>query len=216
MEEQYLVSVLRTADGREIVLNDFFASRPAFVIGTDSRADLQLMGEGIAPSHAIITTSGAHYRIAPRLPHTSVTVNGSQVKMPVALTDGALIQIGSVRLSYALAEWKTLPPPAQPVHVILPAVLPKGFPTQDSNTPSSVSTPRRLAGQGEVYFPRRDDSSGNGFSGMLAGLAVLLVIGGVIGYSLFGTVTSTAAGDLTAQFAYKDGNVTVVMFDADW
>lgn len=217
MEDQALVSVLKTSDGRQVSISDVLASRPAFVIGSDARTDLQLIGEGVAPSHALITRSGADYSIAPRFPTTAVHLNGKPVKLPARLTVGDTIQLGSVQISFVQAVGKAAA--VQHGQVILPAVLPPGH---AKAIPPVASTPAvfnrsPVASGKEIYYPRREQAGGTGAGALLSGLAVLLIVGGMIGYSLFsGGTTSVAAGDLTSQFAFKDGNVTIVMFDADW
>lgn len=216
MEEHGLISVLKTSDGRQVSIDEVLANRPAMVIGADARADLQLMGEGVAPSHAVITRSGADYSIAPRFPRTLVHVNNNPVKMPARLSLGDVIRLGSVQVTFAEAEGK--PAPAQRGEVILPAVLPSGYAKPVTHPAAGPAAPAQtaLASRGTVYYPRREQAGG-GAGALLSGLTVLLIVGGVIGYSLFGAAApSVAAGDLTSQFAYKDGNVTVVMFDADW
>ena len=216
MEEQSLISALKTADGRQVSINEVLALRPAFVIGADPRSDLQLVGEGVASSHAIITRSGVEYRIAPRFPNTVVHLNGNPVRMPARLSSGDSLQLGSVQFTFAEAEGKSAP--AQRGQVILPAVVPPGFPKPAMRPVIESAAPLQgaLASRGSVYYPRQEQSGG-GMGAVLSGLAVILIVGGVIGYGLFGAAaTSVAAGDLTSQFAFKDGNVTVVMFDADW
>jgi FHA domain len=217
MEDQSLVSVLKTSDGRQVSISEVLANRPAFIIGSDGRTDLQLIGEGVAPSHALISRSGADYTIAPRFPTTAVYLNNKPIKLPARLSVGDTVQIGSVQISFAQMEGRSAP--VLHVQVILPAVLPPGH--AKAIAPVALSpaqlTRSPVASGKEIYYPRREQGGGSSAGALLSGLAVLLIVGGVIGYSLFsGGATSVAAGDLTAQFAFKDGNVTVVMFDADW
>lgn len=201
-------------DGRHINIDDVLNIRPTFVIGSHARADLQLAGEGIAPSHAIITCLDGDYRISPLLPSNTVQVNGKAVKLPMQLSVGDVIRVGAVELSFAQAEGKAAP--MKPVHVIMPAVLPTGYP-KPAAQPLVAPISSTMAGTGEIYYPRQEQSGGPGIGALLSGLAVILIVGGIIGYGLFGAATpSVAAGDLTSQFAFKDGNVTIVMFDADW
>src|SRR5256885_634834 len=97
--EKTSVMLLKTADGREANLTEFLALHPAFVIGTDARAGLRLMGAGIESSHAVVTRRDGQYFIAPRVASAKVLLNGRLVTMPTPLNVDDTLQLGVVFLT---------------------------------------------------------------------------------------------------------------------
>ncbi len=49
------------------------------------------------------------------------------------------------------------------------------------------------------------------------GAVTLLIIAVVVGFGVVGSgIGGTQAADTDARYAYNDGNITLIMFDADW
>lgn len=216
--EKTLVALLKTPDGREADLTEFLADYPAFIIGTDTRSSLRLMGVGVEPAHAIITHRDDGYYIAPRVPAAKVFVNGQLVTKPTRLNAGDTLQLGAVSLTVAQSEAVAL---LAPIVVLQPAVLPSFLTkepqfSQSRNRAvataaapiSSVPTAR------QIYFPKEEVSRGMSVPALISGIVAILAVAFVIGYGF--VASPTAAADITSQYAFKDGHVTVVMFEASW
>jgi hypothetical protein len=73
-----------------------------------------------------------------------------------------------------------------------------------------------------IYFPKSQAQPERMSLGtLISSIMVVLVVGAVIGLAMFssrGSVATAMSAESYAQqnFAYQDGNVTLVMFDADW
>ncbi len=217
------VILLKTFDGIEANVTETLANKPAFVIGTDSRADLRLTGKGILASHAIITQRGTDSYIMPTVPKIEVRLNGKPVRLPTRLNAGDTLQLGSATLTVEQREMQVASlAPLTPKRAVLPAsyIAPSAL-TPVENTPAFVTGPAAAAinlpsaQPREIYFPQTASSGGISMSALVSGLVTLVVVAFVIGYALVSSSPVTAA-DVTSQYAFKDGHVTVVMFEASW
>ncbi len=215
------VTLLKTADGREVNLTEALANRPAFVIGTDSRAGLRLMGIGMEPAHAVIIRRDMHYFISPRVPAAKVIINGQPVTMPTRLNDGDSLQLGAVSLSVSESEPVASAP--QVGAVLRPAVV-NGrslVPVSSSTikafgtTAAATAAIRPLDQPRQIYFPKQEVSRGISLPALISSIVTVLIVAVVMGYG-FVAGSPTSAADITSQYAYKDGHVTVVMFEASW
>ncbi len=218
--EKTLVTLLKTADGREVNLTEFLATHPAFVIGTDARAGLRLIGVGIEPAHAVVTRRDTNYFISPRIPAARVIVNGEPVISPTRLDAGDILQLGAVSLHVAQSE--NIASTANTGTALLPAAVMGQSVAAITNTPrdglvlgANAATIKSLDQPRQIYFPKQETVRGMSLSALISSIVTVLIVAVVIGYGLV-TSSPATANDLTSQFAYKDGHVTVVMFDADW
>jgi thiol-disulfide isomerase/thioredoxin len=214
-----LVTLLKTTDGREVNLTEVLAVRPALVVGTDARAGLRLMGTGIEPAHAIVTYRETQYFITPRVPAAKVLVNGQLVTRPTRLQTGDVLQLGAVSLT--VAESKSVIPSVPMKAALTPAVVNSrslSLANTSSNVANGITTAaaiRPLDQPRQIYFPKAEVSRGMSIPALISGIATILIVGLLIGYG-FVAGTPASAADVTSQFAYKDGHVTVVMFEASW
>lgn len=213
--EKTLVTLLKTVDGREVNLTEYLADHPALVIGADKRAGLQVMGAGVEAAHAVVTRRGSNFLISPRVPAARVLLNGQRINLPTRLNVGDTVQLGFQSLTVAQSEVSAV---ARVGTVMLPAIvngrsLALQSPITASTSMNAVAT--ALDRPREIYFPRQKVSGGMSLSALLSGIITVLVVAVVIGYGLV-TSGPASATDITSQFAYKDGHITVVMFDADW
>lgn len=213
--EKTLVTLLKTVDGREVNLTEYLTDHPALVIGADKRAGLQVTGAGVEAAHAVVTRRGSNFLISPRVPAARVLLNGQRINLPTRLNVGDTIQLGFQSLSVAQSEVSAV---ARVGTVMLPAIvngrsLALQSPITAATSMNAVAT--ALDRPREIYFPRQEVSGGMSLSALLSGIITVLVAAVVIGYGLV-TSGPTSATDITSQFAYKDGHITVVMFDADW
>ena len=112
-----------------------------------------------------------------------------------------------------------------PIFTPKPARLPVGYisPKPRPSTPNallpvaasaSVSTPT-VTQPREIYYPQSAARGGMNLTILFAGLLTLVVVALVIGYA-FLTSTPVTAADMTSRYAFNDGHVTVVMFEASW
>jgi thiol-disulfide isomerase/thioredoxin len=215
--EKTTVMLLKTNDGREANLTEFLDVHPAFIIGTDSRSALCLMGLDIQPSHAVITRHDTQYFIAPRVPTAKVSLNGRSVTMPTPINAGDTLQIGAVSLTVAKSETEAVSP-------IVPAIRPavtKGqyFGETNNAAPNSIVSAapaaiRPLDQPPQIYFPKSEAGRGLNIR-LISSFLVLLVIVIIVGYALV-TGSPTAAAQITSQYAYKDGHVTLVLLETSW
>lgn len=207
-------------DGPKVIID---SNRPAFVIGSDPRSHLHLFGDAVAPSHAVISRRSTALTIASCFPHLDTWVNGRRVTLPLELHPGDTIQIGSNTLIFGQEEAApitslTLPAP------IKPAVIPRSarsiVTTAQPTSASTLALPQisfvSYPSQPEIYFPKPASQAGSGFSSLLIGLFTILGILGVLGYGLVGGTVNASAQPAVNPYAYNDGNVTILMFDADW
>jgi pSer/pThr/pTyr-binding forkhead associated (FHA) protein len=199
---------------RAVSLTESFKTRPVFVIGSDARAQLRL--DGVAPSHAVVHQRESEFWIGPRFPKLDLRLNGRLIGQPARLQPGDTVQIGAHSLHFEQKEREIRRTPAS----LAPVTVTPAF-------ASAVVTPAigaslTLPDQGaEIYFPRREEESASSFTALVVGLITLLAIVSLVGFGLFsneiGNAVSLGNGRvLPASFAYNDGNVTFLMFDADW
>lgn len=211
--------LLKTLDGVEANVTGVLADHPAFVIGSDSRADFHLTEKGVQPAHAVITRRDADYLITPRTSTAEVRLNGKPLRFPTRLNMGDTLHLGTVTLTVEQGKWTTVPvAPPVPKPAILPVgyIAPKSVALVDSAVSPVVISPTRLSAQPrEIYYPKPASSGGIRTSALLSGLVTLVVVAFVIGYGLFSSSPVTAA-NVTSQYAFNDGHVTVVMFEASW
>ncbi len=210
--------------GREVPISDVLESNPVFIIGRDPRAHLTLGDPEAAPSHAVVEQRGDNYQIEARFPKLTVLVNGKAIIGAKRLEPGDQIQIGTTILQYG-EERRRMPvnTAVTPVAALVPTF-----------SPSAILEPRRsfaaspaLAAAGntglpavsphtEIYFPPSSNAvTGPSLTGMVLGLASVLIIVVALAFSFTSGTVEGADGALS-QFAFNDGNATVIMFDADW
>jgi pSer/pThr/pTyr-binding forkhead associated (FHA) protein len=207
-------------DGPKIVIDP---SLPAFVIGSDARSHLHLFGEAVAPSHAVISRRGSALVIAPCFMHLDLFVNNRRVMLPLELHPGDAVQIGSNTLIFgqealAVSSALALPAPLKPA-VIPRSTHPMRVASQAAPASSlALSQPSFLAQTvpAEIYFPKPTAQASGGLFSLMIGLLTILGIFSFLGYGLFGGSVSASAQPAINPYAYNDGNVTIIMFDADW
>lgn len=201
-----LGSLITEADDTISISAVLDGGRPAFLIGSDPRSHLQLAGADA--SHALIIRRQNAYFIQPRLPGVTVLVNGKRISGPTCLLPDDTVEIAGTRLRFDQQEG---PPPAP-----RPS-LPPPTPRPAAVVPTAPVRPAVVAAVPEavVYYPRAAESTRPSYTGLLVGLMTILAIAGVVLYGLFSGLNQTAAPP-ALNFAYNDGNVTLVMFDADW
>ncbi len=198
--------------------------RPAFLIGSDPRSHLQLSADAL-PAHAILLRRAGGYFLQPRFPHCVVLVNGRRINRPTCLLPGDVVQIGAVTLRFdqqageaaepddrpPLAGWTPAAPPA-PAQPTAPPPVPALAPAGDEPPPVE---PAAAAHEPIIYRPAAQvETGGIHLAAALLGVISVLAIVGVVAYGLLsggGVQTSEAA-----NFAYHDGNVTLLMFEASW
>jgi|GEM_PF-1089735 len=208
---------------QEVPLTSALDARPAFIIGGDPRSQLRLDDANVAPAHAVINRKDDAYFIAPRFPNQYVYLNGKRVTTPARLTPGDVVQVGATRLRFDQAERPvTTPPPARKPDAVLPVSAP---PARSAPAYAIATAAPRLVASAmptqeiEVHYPRAAQAGASNTSvvSMLLGVVTILAIVGVLGYNFLSVNTaSTASAAIPVDFAYQDGNVTIVMFDADW
>lgn len=217
--EKTLVSFLSYA-GREVPITETLAARPVFIVGSDARAALTIGDQDVAPAHAIITRKNTEYYVTPRFPNLDVLVNGKRVEKPFLLETGDVIQIGSTQLTFGQAEREGVPAAAS----IAPIRQTASVPTTRSvlvARPAAAAAATTSVGQ-NIYFPKVQAGPERMSLGtLISSIVVVLVVGAVLGFALLsspGGVASamSAEGYALQNFAYQDGNVSLVMFDADW
>ncbi len=213
--ENILVTLLKTSDGREVNLTEVLATKPAFVIGTDPRAGLRLLGVGVEPAHAIITRRDADYYVSPRVPSAQVRLNAVLVTQPTRFTAGDMLHFGAEYLNIAQAE--AVAPvqlmPATPKSAVIPSSYQGVSHSAAASVPAIATV--NIPADHEIYFPQPASSGGRSVPALISGIITVLIVVGVIGYG-FITGTPTTAADVTSQYAFQDGHVTVVMFEASW
>lgn len=200
-----------TIDRREVSVTDVLAQRPAFIIGSDPRGHLVLNEPGIAPAHALVTTKQGQYFIEPRFPHLEIHVNGKRIKSLAPLYSGDAVQIGGAVLHFGQAE-REYSVPLQPVLSPIPAQ-----PKTKAITPRAVAPVQVQSAPKEIYFPRQEQLPPSRLPGFVMGTVTLLILVVVVGFGVVGSgIGGTQAADTDARYAYNDGNITLIMFDADW
>ncbi len=200
-----------TIDSREIIISDVLAQRPAFIIGSDSRGHLLLHENGVAPAHALVTSKQSDCFIQPRFPNLDVLVNGKRISTATRIQPGDSVQIGDAVLIFGQEERQhTIPPLLVPVSPAPPK------PTVIIPRPTVVTTPHTQPIIHEVYLPQ-PQSQGTNLPALVLGAVTVLIIMVVVGFGIIGSgLGGTQVADTHSRFAYNDGNISIVMFDADW
>jgi thiol-disulfide isomerase/thioredoxin len=222
MTEQSTLQVVsffvHEAYGQEVLLDPVLNERPVFIIGSDPRSQLVLQDTLVAPAHVVVNRKEDHYFIGPRMPNLDVRLNGKRITSPIRLNVGDVVQIGATTLRFNQAERAvTLPTPARKPDAILPVKQPAQV--ARSVTPAPAFMAATTGQAAEIYFPKAAQAGAGSASvvSMLLGLVTIVAIVGLLGYNFVvanGTVTANAV--IPVDFAHQDGNVTIVMFDADW
>jgi hypothetical protein len=196
-------------DGDEVGLSDVLTERPVFLIGSDPRSHLVL--EDAAPAHATVTRRDDTYSIQPRFPYLDVFVNGKRVTSPTLLQPESTVRIGATTLRFgaemrvaALAE--TAPP--RPEAMELPAIVP-------SELDYAATVEDHVREAPVVYRPATQEGGRSGI-GAILGVVTVLGIFAWVAFNALSPVLSPPVPQNELTFAYDDGNVTLVMFDADW
>ncbi|NWG16111.1 MAG: conjugal transfer protein TraF [Chloroflexi bacterium] len=211
--QAFLVAEEGLTAGREFSISAILdAGRPAFLIGSDSRSHLTV--DGADAAHALIVRRQNAYFIQPRFAGQRVLVNGKAISGPTCLLPGDRVQIGEAALRFEQDEREpeVVTPPVQPP-------VPKPQPARSVVYYPATSAPAAAAFQPSpaptVYRPPAAQTGGANLLSLFLGMAVILVIIGVVGYGLVSGTNATApAGEVS--FAYNDGNVTLLMFEAEW
>lgn len=201
---------LQTPDGSSADVTGLLATRPAFIIGSDDRADLRLIAPGVQPAHAVITLRGGQHHIAPRFPTAEVRVNGKPVRFPMPIRPGDLLHIARNALTVQVGG------AALPVTVSAPspARLPGHYPALAlaAAAPASLSAPPRPH---EIYFPQPAAAAGSRIPAYLAALVTLVAVTFLVGFGIVNSAPTRTA-DIASRFAFNDDHVTVVMFETSW
>jgi hypothetical protein len=219
MEETVLTGIpgLQTQDGRTVDLDRWLAEHPVFLIGSDPRSAWQV--SDAAPAHVVITRHGDHFLLEPRLPHLKVIVNERPVKNRTMLSPGDVITVAGTHFTFTVRQGQPVAAPLRPVTAPRPTPAPAVSAAKPVVTlpASAVTKHASAATPSQVYYPTTQSAMGKGgFSvfGILTVLAIVaLVAVGVLSASN-GTQAASRAG--VEEFAFGDGTVTLVMFDADW
>lgn len=186
------------------------AGRPAFLIGSDPRSHVQV--DGADASHALIVRRQSAYFIQPRFPGQSVRVNGKIISGPTCLLPGDRVQIGTAVLRFEQDERppSVTPPQPPPASQPPPTRTVVYFPAQPA-----AAAGLQPAAAPAVYHPPAAQTGGVNIMSLVLGLVAILAIIGGVGYGLVSGAGSAApAGEV--NFAYNDGNVTLLMFEAKW
>lgn len=219
LEDTVLQAYWTTESGQAVSIDGVLdAGRPVFLIGSDPRSHLRL--DGVDATHATVMRRQNAYFIQPRLPGVTVLVNDKRISGPTCLLPDDRVQIGDTLLRFEQREGKRVaaPPPSllDQLGIERTAAPPRPAPVAARPTASLVSVPP--APETVVYYPKPAIQPGTSLGGVLLGLFTLLVISGAVGYGIVTGLnaggTAVAAADV--NFAYGDGNVTLLMFDADW
>lgn len=206
------------ATGQEILLDPILDTRPVFIIGSDPRSQYVVQDTLAAPAHVVVSRKEGSYFIGPRMPKLDVWLNGKRITNLTRLNIGDVVQIGATTLRFNQAERAVpLPSPARKPDAILPVNHPAQI--ARSAVPTSSFLSATTGQSAEIYFPKAAQTGAGSTSviSMLLGLVTIVAIVGGLGYNFVlanGTVTANAA--IPVDFAHQDGNVTIVMFDADW
>jgi pSer/pThr/pTyr-binding forkhead associated (FHA) protein len=214
--EKRLIAFFRIG-GREVDVTSVLESRPTFVIGSDPRSHLMLLEPSVAASHAMVSLRDSGLVIVSCFPHLDTFVNDKRIKTPTPLHPGDRVRVGEAELLFLQEERARMPLPVAP-----PALRPRAAVAPVAAKPSApilryapASAPGTLA-PGEIFMPRHEThAASSGIAGIVLGLVALLALVAVIGFGIVGNQTTAATSSL-AQYAYRDGNISIVMFDADW
>ncbi len=214
--DQRLIAFFKIG-GREVDVTSVLDIHPAFIIGSDPRSHLMLLEPSVAASHARVSLSGEGFTIVSCFPHLETYVNDRRIKAPTPLNPGDRVRVGEAEMHFLQEERAGMPPPvataalrARPVVVSTAAKA--SVPALEY---AAASAPAALA-PGEIFTPRREVAvTSSSIGSLVLGLVALLALVTVIGFGIVGNQTTAATSSLT-QYAYRDGNISIVMFDADW
>jgi hypothetical protein len=225
--ETHTVAYFVLQDGlpgsREVSISDVLVVRPTFIIGSDARAHLQILEDGIAPAHAVVSRKDDAYMIQPRFPQCDIYVNDKHVKTSLLIRPGDVVRLGSTILRFSQEDKSDNPAVriAAPVQSAKPVVQSPAKPS----TALAVAKPVSIIAARpsvvpaipvEIYIPPKASPGSGNTTGLIVGLTTVL---GVIGLLLYGFISGVSAGTTSTgdvNFAYNDGRATFVMFDADW
>lgn len=205
--------------GREVSISATLedADKPVFIIGSDPRAHLQLIAPGIAPAHAGVTLKDGVYTIQPRFPTLEVSISGKSIHGQTPLSPGDTVEIGGIVLGFGQVERLMSGDAALPAPVKAPtpgaaAVIVASQPKPAAAVPKPVYTPTN------IYYPSKPTAPDLDKKPMIITFTVLFTIIAVIAgisRSMTGGTPALENG-FDPAFAYRDGNISFVMFDADW
>lgn len=191
--------------GHEINITAVTREKPAFIIGSDSRAHLCVNDSGVGISHAAITVQGGEYHIKSTLPGMRVYINGKLVDRAQVLHSGDVIRVGETELRFDIAERDLSDYPHMPPS---PRVLAR------SAAPAMAAATTR-----GIYYPVPQNQSiaGGNPAVMVIGVAAII---GLIGFMAYMMIFNPVAVNtfLTGRppIVYSEDAVTVVMFTASW
>ena len=221
LAEQSIRYLTVEATGQRALLDPVLESHPVFLIGSDPRSHLQLIDPQIAPSHAVLSRRGTELAIAPRFPSLTVLVNGRPLRGGTVLTPADTVQIGSTILRFG-QQVMALPAGSIPqVRTPSAPVAPQSLNRLPLRPALALAAPAPVATvPGDVYFPQSKAASSGGLSGAFLGVLTVLGIVIALGFAIVqntpGFLTPALAGEAVNPFAFRDGNITVLMFDAEW
>ncbi len=191
--------------------------RPLFIIGSDSRCNLQLSDPSVAPSHAAVLLGDGVCVIRPRFPATSVYVNGERIRDFAHLKPGDTVQVGDAALRFRYdSEYDDVALPV-PTSGIKPAVLPSYIAANRYAAPTralqAAAVSVMFVEPGTIHYPKPAEKAPNVMALMAGYLGILGVIG-LFAYLLVARFTTPAQASLYSQFA--PGTVRILAFYADW
>jgi hypothetical protein len=204
-EELRSASFVVEPNGIESSISDVLIRQklPAFIIGSGEKAHLRLDGSDIAAGYASVRLQNGDY-VLHFLPAAGMVGKPGSIQ---PLSDGMTLTIGTYSLRFVLGEALPLADPfsADEVPVPMPVVAAPPAPVSITEQPPKIFLPTGQSG-----------GSGSRRGLLLAALGFgLMVVLAAAGFALFPRGT-TAPAEETINFAFNDGNVTIVMFDADW
>lgn len=205
IEERRSALFVIEPNGTEVSISDVLIGQklPAFIIGSGEKAHLLLQGDDIAAGHASVRLQNGEY-VLQFLPGAGMVSKPGSIQ---PLSDGMTLTIGAYSLRFVLGEALALADasPAAALPVPMPIVT-------APSAPVSVAEQ-----QPKIYLPAAQSSGSGSRRGLLLaalGLGLLVVLAAA-GFALFPRGTTAPAEEII-DFAFNDGNVTIVMFDADW
>jgi hypothetical protein len=204
-------------DGDAVSVSDVLVTRglPAFIVGSSDKAHLRLTDADLAPGHVAVRLQNGGYLLQV-LPGAACRVNGQPLLRGTLLSPGDVIDLDGVQLRFAAdaAPLSAAPPISHP-RTAAPAPRPLMQPPARAAAPA-VQQAAASAAEPTIYYASQSAPASVNLSGLLyLGIGLItIVLLAVAGITLF--PRQTAEADLPLEFAYNDGSVTVVMFDADW
>ncbi len=218
-DPQSQVGLVIEPDGGTCSISDILIARglPAFIIGSSEKAHLRLTDAGLAPGHAAVRLQDGRYLLQ-ALPGAACAVNGQPVLRGTFLSPGDVIDLGGVQLRFTGEAAASVTAAACPVPRPVAAV-PASMPIAPAPALRQTAAPAPVVSQAAaptIHYANQAAPAPVNLSGLLyLGIGLISVILlAVAGVALF--PRQTAEAEMPLEFAYNDGSVTLVMFEADW